>query len=314
MGSSETTIPSGRAGPSPLIAVVGDAALDVYLLVENLVGPDEKITATDGARALGGTGANAAAAVVRLGGRARLHAVLGRDGAGEWIWQQIAATGVDTGGLQRVAGRSTIAVIVTADGHRTVIVDRGVADDVARIEVPSITRGASLIYLSAVPVGLAAAVLTAAHVPVVVGIEARQAEEFAALAGRKRLATLLGRAAATLTNAAGADALAGVGALTTSDGLRSAALVTTRGAAGSTLQLPGKPTLVVPAPVVQAIDPTGAGDCFAGAFCHFLSNGSSLERATQLATIAGSLATTKLGAQASLPTEREVLAVVAGQR
>ena len=296
-----------------MIAVVGDAALDIYLVVQSLVGPDEKITATDGARALGGTGANAAAAVVRLGGRARLHAALGCDGAGDWIWQEISASGVETGGLLRVAGRSTIAVIVSNDGHRSVIVDRGVADEMARIDVPSITRDASLVYLSAAPAALAAKVLTSSRVPVVVGFEARQAEEFATLVGRKRLAKLLGRAAATITNAAGAEALASIGAVTMS-GLSAGALITTRGAAGSTLQLHGKPTVVVPAPIVRAIDPTGAGDCFAGAFCHFVSTGESFERATQLATVAGSLAATKTGAQASLPTEGEVRALVASQR
>ncbi len=305
---------AARSEGKPLIAVVGDAALDIYLALESMVGPDEKVTATDGARSLGGTGANAAAAVARLGGRARLHAVLGRDGAGDWIWRAIAAAGVEVGGVQRIAGRSTIAVIVTAAGHRTVIVDRGVADEVVRLELPSIIRGAALIYLSAVPIALATAVLTHSQVPVVVGIEARQAEEFATVVGRKHLATLLGRAAATITNAAGAEALATIRALTMSDGPLSEVLITTRGAAGSTLQVPGRPALAVPAPVVQAIDPTGAGDCFAGAFCHFLAAGESLERATRLATVAGSLATTRIGAQASLPTAQEVLAVADGER
>lgn len=57
---------------------------------------------------------------------------------------------------------------------------------------------------------------------------------------------------------------------------------------------------------VQAVDTTAAGDAFNGAFCVGLLNNEPLEKCIMLAQAAGALATTKYGAQPSLPSLREV--------
>ena len=122
---------SAIAGPpseAPLVAVVGDAAFDIHLQLDDATNTDEKLTATGGFRGLGGTGANAAAAIVRLGVRARLHATVGSDLVGRWIEGELTRIGIDTAGVVRADGRSPVAVIVHRPDGRTVIVDRGVAD------------------------------------------------------------------------------------------------------------------------------------------------------------------------------------------
>ena len=58
---------------------------------------------------------------------------------------------------------------------------------------------------------------------------------------------------------------------------------------------------------VEPVDTTAAGDCFNGAFAHFLASGYDVDRAISLANVAGALSTTKPGAQASMPTWHEVL-------
>lgn len=62
------------------------------------------------------------------------------------------------------------------------------------------------------------------------------------------------------------------------------------------------------APHVDAIDATGAGDCFAGVLVARLAAGDSLPRASRAATIAASLSTTGRGAIAPLPTWPQILA------
>ena len=52
-----------RAEHSSRIAVVGDLALDIYFDVREDAAPDEKMYASGSRRDLGGTGANAAAAI-----------------------------------------------------------------------------------------------------------------------------------------------------------------------------------------------------------------------------------------------------------
>lgn len=61
-----------------------------------------------------------------------------------------------------------------------------------------------------------------------------------------------------------------------------------------------------PAPKVKAIDSTGAGDIFSGAFLSSYANDKSIEEAIEFAIFAASLATTKLGVIESIPTCEEV--------
>lgn len=279
-----------------MITVVGDIALDVYLDVATSAGTDEKITAVSGSRSLGGTGANAAAALVRLGSPARLVAAVGRDPVGPWLLEALAATGVDTGWVFAVEGRSTLAVIERWGGKRRVVVDRGVADELDRVAVTEVLADAALVYLSAIPADVARRFLSASAAPVVVGVEARQASEYCALSPE------LDRSVAVITNAPGADALRAAAAA-----FRRTSLIVTMGREGATLVAPDASPKRFRAPPAEAVDATGAGDCFSAAVCHFLVGGRPLEECVQLAAIAGALSVTATGAQTAFPTEQAVL-------
>jgi len=62
---------------------------------------------------------------------------------------------------------------------------------------------------------------------------------------------------------------------------------------------------------VQAIDTTGAGDCFAAGFLASLCRGRSLQESARFANAAGALATLSLGGADSAPTRAKVLAFLA---
>ena len=62
----------------------------------------------------------------------------------------------------------------------------------------------------------------------------------------------------------------------------------------------------VPAISVEAVDSVAAGDAFNGALAAALSSGEELARAVQIATAAGALSVTKMGAQDSMPLKAEV--------
>lgn len=57
---------------------------------------------------------------------------------------------------------------------------------------------------------------------------------------------------------------------------------------------------------VVVVDTTGAGDTFCGAFAARMLEGSSFREAVAYANIAGALATTRAGAQSSIPTRDDV--------
>src|SRR5439155_13079030 len=64
---------------------------------------------------------------------------------------------------------------------------------------------------------------------------------------------------------------------------------------------------------VPTIDATGAGDAFLGTLAAQLASGNDLATSSTFANAASALATTKLGAQASLPTYDEVLSLLMKQ-
>jgi ribokinase len=63
---------------------------------------------------------------------------------------------------------------------------------------------------------------------------------------------------------------------------------------------------LLPAFHVTPVDTTAAGDAFVGGFAVALAEGRPLAEAARWGNAAGALATTKLGAQPSLPTRREL--------
>ncbi len=65
---------------------------------------------------------------------------------------------------------------------------------------------------------------------------------------------------------------------------------------------------------VKAVDTTAAGDAFLGALACGLSEDKPIQEALRSANAAGALATTRLGAQPSLPSRRELKAFLKGQK
>ena len=81
--------------------------------------------------------------------------------------------------------------------------------------------------------------------------------------------------------------------------------VVTRGERGALAICDGE-TFEQPAIPVSAVDTTGAGDVFRGAFAWALVRGASARRALALAATAGALACRGAGAQGALPSAAEV--------
>jgi len=61
-----------------------------------------------------------------------------------------------------------------------------------------------------------------------------------------------------------------------------------------------------PAPAVKAIDSTGAGDIFSGAFMSALASGKTMSVSIEYATAAAAISTTRLGVIESIPSREEV--------
>jgi len=86
-----------------------------------------------------------------------------------------------------------------------------------------------------------------------------------------------------------------------------AAVLVTLGARG-VLVLDGSEAAVLPAPRVDAVDTTGAGDAFNGALATALSEGRALRDAAVFAVEAAALSTRAAGAREGMPRRDEVRA------
>lgn len=69
----------------------------------------------------------------------------------------------------------------------------------------------------------------------------------------------------------------------------------------------GNEIKIMPGLKVEAVDTTGAGDIFHGAFTYGLANGFDMDKIITIANIAAGLSVTKMGSRLSIPTLSEVL-------
>jgi ribokinase len=83
-------------------------------------------------------------------------------------------------------------------------------------------------------------------------------------------------------------------------------VIETLGAAGAAIRVLGAEEVRVPAPEVEAVDSTGAGDCLNGVLAAGLAEGLELVGAVRRAVAAAALAVTERGAREGMPTRDRI--------
>ena len=76
-------------------------------------------------------------------------------------------------------------------------------------------------------------------------------------------------------------------------------VINTQGSEGAKISIKGKGTYQVPSPKVNAVDTTGAGDSFLGAFTYCVSRGMDYVEAARVACVTASISVTSIGTQSS---------------
>ncbi len=83
-------------------------------------------------------------------------------------------------------------------------------------------------------------------------------------------------------------------------------VISTQGTKGCLAWIDGK-VEVFPAYSVKAVDSTGAGDVFHGAFLASYMKDGDVRRAIRYASIAAALKCTQVGGRAGIPTDKEIV-------
>lgn len=304
-----------RDNTTPRLAVVGSLNLDWVSEVLALPQPGETVMALRSSRGLGGKGANQAVSAARHGAAVAMVGCVGDDGDGAELVSSVAAEGIDTSGIRVRAGQPTgsAQVIVAADGANCIVVAAGANGELTSADAESalgdLPADVVLIQLE-IPVEAAtAAARSAAAAGARVILNPAPARPLPAELVRNvdvlvpnltELVALTGGGDGDLLAQAPARARALAG---------DRSVVVTLGEHGALVVDRGEETRV-PAPRVDAIDTTAAGDAFCGSLASALLNGRPLLEATRIAVQVGALATTRRGALSGLPRRSEIEAVM----
>jgi sugar/nucleoside kinase (ribokinase family) len=251
----------------------------------------------------GGSAANTARWLARLGARTTLIAAVGRDPAGRALVEAVREDGVQARVL-RVAGSRTgrIGVVLAPDGERSFVADRGAADQLEPADVKAawFARADALhlpVYsLLGEPLGLAGrqAVKLAREAGATISIDLASIGPLLA-DGRRAARTLIEDVAPDLLFATAGEAEALLGGRAVEPLLELApTAVVKRGSKGATvLARAGEANLrfEIATEHLTALDTTGAGDAFDAGFLvawfAAAAAGRSLPASLQRATLAG---------------------------
>jgi ribokinase len=303
-------------GHPPRIAVVGSTMMDLIAYAPRTPSAGETIVGDDFRMGFGGKGANQAVMARLLGAEVAMVNALGDDAFGDMTLRNFADTGIDTTHVLRVPGSSGVAPIwVEPDGTNRIIV------------VPGANSA-----MTAVAVTAAVAALVA--LDVVIGqLEIPQAATAAAFAvARERGAVTIlnpapaaeleaGLVAATdwlIPNESEFARLSGTSAEASDDEIAAFAAATrsrvavTLGARGAALFGTDGIVRRIPAPAVRALDTTGAGDAFIGAFAYGLALGLSEVAAVTLGVRCATESVLRPGTQSSFPRGERALELIQG--
>ena len=295
------------------IVVVGSYNSDLILSVARLPAPGETCLARGRSTSPGGKGSNQAIQAARCGASVAMLAAIGCDSEGDQAMALWAEAGIDAGGVARLADHGTgmALILVDAAGENSIVVEAGANAHLT----PE--------HMEAAATRLSAAKLVVAQLETPVDTT-RRAFQLARAAGAH---TLLNAAPAPDATDTGLLALTDIlvvnqgegAALTGCDDLAAigtgllakvrTAVVVTLGRDGAALFEKHGRVRRVESHAVEAVDTTGAGDAFIGAFAARLTAGYDLTSSLAWGIAAGALACTAEGASPSFADGRQISAL-----
>ncbi len=294
-----------------VVASIGNLNFDLYLRISELPGPDENVEALDLYTGGGGSAANFAVAVARMGLGARFIGAVGDDPLGEISLRELRSEGVDVTFVKRVRGMRSgvVVVLVHPDGVKRMLSHRGANLGLtpADLTVDKFS-GVRHIHLAT---GRTELILRAKEVAREIGATV-SVDGGTALArkGLEIVKAAVEGVDVVFMNHVEAKLLANTGdhksAIERLAGeLRVGELVITLGPIGAVAFKEGK-LLQVDAFKVNAVDTTGAGDSFAAAYIAMYLEGRELYEKLLFANAAAAIKVTRPGARSS-PRRDEVV-------
>jgi ribokinase len=297
------------------ICCVGDITTDVLAALLAPMAPESDTPAHIQVTG-GGQAANTAAWLAASGADVVLVGAIGDDQAGRDRVAELTSAGVRVR-AQVCPGSATGAIVVLSTLHgRSMITDRGANLLLSPQSVDSGLSGVSRLHLSAYTLLDPGSRRAGRHAleqalarGIAISVDAASAHPLKQV-GPELFFSWVRGAQVLLANSDEARVLAGDGtpeeqARRLADEVGGSAIVKL-GLNGAVWALAGGETISAPAPSVQPLDTTGAGDAFAAGLLGALAAGASPQEALEAATALGSQAVTTLGARPPARDHAEV--------
>lgn len=295
------------------IVVVGSLNMDLVAKVKRLPSHGETVIAHHFQVVPGGKGANQAVAVGRLGATAGMVGRVGMDSYGEILLSSLTTNGVDVSYVTKDSDLPTGTALITVDdnGENTITVFPGangrcLPEDVKAAE-SFILKAKALIAQLEIPLETVQTALRVAKENAIMTV-------FNPAPFRRLPEDLLSIVDYLILNEVEASALCGCPVDQPHTAIEVGKRILDMGPGRVVLTLGEKGAVFagpeggfhVPAFRVKAIDSTAAGDAFIGAFTVALVEGMDVEEGLRYGCASGAIATTRMGAQTSLPTRDEI--------
>lgn len=295
--------------PRVSVLVAGSANADFVVRAGRIPAAGETVLGGDLTIFPGGKGANQAVAAARSGGAATAMLVaLGDDDSARLVEASLADAGVAL--HVRRSPRSTGAALIAVSDHaeNAITVAPGANSDLGPDDLPDLAGVAWLAMQLETPIETVTAYARTARAQ---GVKVL----LNAAPARALPAALLDAVDALVVNEDELGVLAGAeGSVAERLARTGAAIaVVTLGGRGACARV-GDAFVLQPAFAVAPVDTTAAGDTFCGVLAAGLAEGLELPDALARAAAAAALATTRPGAQASIPSRAEVDAFLASAR
>ena len=295
---------------APEIVVVGSTMIDMIAYSQKIPSAGETVIGDSFSLGFGGKGANQAVMASRMGARVYMVNTLGDDVFGDTTVKNFQEQGIDTSFVSRVAGASGVAPIwVEPNGTNRIICVPGANNQMTSAQateaINALKNAKVVIGQLEIPQEVTIAAFKAARAAGITTI--LNPAPFAPL--KKELIEVSDWIIPNETEFAGLNP---EGLLPESDAeiskvatLLGCNFVVTLGEKGAAYTDQNGNVIRVSAPKVNAIDTTGAGDAFVGAFAFGIASGMELEKAVALGCACASDSVTKKGTQSSYPS-REI--------
>jgi ribokinase len=267
----------------------------------------------------GGKGANQAVAAAKLGAPTTLIGRLGTDAFGRDLRTFLTAQGIDLRHVQETTGtHSGTAIITVAAADNTIVVIPGANALVSAADVANVplTAGDVAVSQFEIPQATVRAFFSRARAAGATTIlnPAPMAAFGPGLLDLVDILIVNETELGLLANADlhdGADPGQVIAAARSLQTGTERVICVTLGKQGVMALVKDEPN-IIPGRAVEAVDTTGAGDCFVGAVAAQLAGGQTLQTALQFANAAASICVQRMGAGPSMPTAADVAAVLRG--